>query len=49
MDFGCVCTYKKVYNLEALTPESEYPTIYPGETYKYYAQPETEGYPEKEA
>jgi hypothetical protein len=39
MDFGCVCGYEKVFLTEDLTPESDWPKVYPGETYKYYALP----------
>lgn len=42
MDFGCVCMYQKVFSASELTPESEWPDVYPGDTYKYYAQPGTQ-------
>ena len=38
-DFGCLCFAELEFNPENLTPESELPTLYPGETYKYYAPP----------
>jgi hypothetical protein len=42
MDFGCVCRYEKVYEASELTPENEWPSVFPGDTYTYYAQPEGE-------
>jgi hypothetical protein len=42
MNFGCVHTYEAVFDLADLTPESEWPEKFPGETYKYYAQPAPE-------
>ncbi|MBD3251032.1 hypothetical protein GF380_00970 [Candidatus Uhrbacteria bacterium] len=35
-DFGCVCYAELVYNPALITPPSEYPDIWPGETYRYY-------------
>jgi len=40
MDFGCRCNQIPVFQDEKdkypLTPESDIPTVFPGETYKYY-------------
>jgi hypothetical protein len=36
MGFNCVCFGELVYNLVELTPESNWPAEYPGESYKYY-------------
>lgn len=39
MDFGCICEYEYVHNSDDLTPFEAWPSVYPGETYRYYAQP----------
>lgn len=39
LNFGCMHRYKKVYNVELITPESEWPSEFPGRTYRYYAAP----------
>jgi len=40
LNFGCMHTYHKIYDAELITPESEWPSEFPGRTYRYYAQPE---------
>jgi hypothetical protein len=40
MDFGCICQYEYVRNAAEITAESAWPEVYPGESYKYYAQPD---------
>ncbi len=37
MDFGCVCYYEPIRNQAELTAESDWPIVFPGDTYKYYA------------
>lgn len=39
-DFGCVCYAELVYDEGEITPEEELSTIFPGESYRLYAQPE---------
>ena len=43
LNFGCLHHYEKVYDPAKLTPEADWPKEFPGETYKYYAQPEPKG------
>jgi hypothetical protein len=40
MDFGCVCFYDFVYDASQITPESEWPEVWPGQTYRFYAPQE---------
>lgn len=40
MDFGCLCTYEYVYSPEGLTAPSAWPTVFPGDTYRYYVPQE---------
>jgi hypothetical protein len=40
MDFGCVCFYEFIYEPSQLTPESEWPEVWPGQTYRRYAPQE---------
>jgi hypothetical protein len=47
LNLGCLCKYRKVYDLARITPESEWPAQFPGRTYKYYAQPTPEPEGEK--
>jgi hypothetical protein len=37
-DFGCLCYAELVYDAAQITAESKLPGVYPGDSYKYYAQ-----------